>query len=105
LPRGVRLFKMRKFRPVGSVPPRQAEVIAFAAPSSRETLACFHTGQSQLPMSVTKEATPPIMDGGSTLQFIIRNVKDEKFFVDLACANVVSVREHHGTSVLVFSRI
>jgi hypothetical protein len=34
-------------------------------------------------------------NAGSAFQCVIRNIKDEKFFVDLGHANDVSVREHH----------
>jgi hypothetical protein len=39
----------------------------------------------------------PADNGGSALQFVIRNVKDEKFFAGLCHANVVSVAKHHNT--------
>jgi hypothetical protein len=37
----------------------------------------------------------PADNRGSALQCVIRNIKDEKLFVGLGHANVVSVREHH----------
>jgi hypothetical protein len=44
-------------------------------------------GQPQLPKSDANT--------GSALQCVIRNVKDEKFFIGLGRANEVSVSEYH----------
>ena len=45
----------------------------------------------------------PADDGGCALQYVIRDIKNENFFVGLGRANVVSACEHHQSNSFGFT--